>query len=433
MASEVVGLIGVGALIILIIVIELPIGVAMLITGSIGMLVVRGDSAAIALLRMVPADTPSKLMFVAIPLFILMGNLAANAGIAGKAFDVVNLWLGRLKGGLCLASIGACAFFAAVSGSSIATASTIGKIAVPQMMSRGYSPRISAGCVAAAGTLGILIPPSIVIIILAWITEQSVGKLLVAGFIPGILSAAIYMGMILIWALRPGVSLCGPSVPWGERIKGSLELYPFVLLVLVVLGSIYTGICTPNEAAAIGAIATLLLGMVMRWLTPRLIWLSLKESAQTNCSLFIIIIGAAIFAKFLIVTGLPSMVSEMIIEADVNRWVFFALVLLMYTILGMFLDPLSMQLITLPVMFPAAVALGFNPIWFVIIAVKMNEIALITPPLGLNVYTMKAVLPQVKLIDIWIGILPFLAMDFLTIVILSLFPQIVLFLPNTMG
>ncbi len=363
-----------------------------------------------------------------------MSEFASGGGIGSDAYQAGAKWLSWLPGGLAVASVGGCAMFAAASGSSAATCAAIGKLAIPEMRSRGYSYNLAIGSVASAGTLGLMIPPSITLIVYGMITEQPIGKLLIAGFLPGIMIALSFIILIVIWSvLIPGSAPRDKSkVYWSERLRSLPSVLPIMILFLAVMGSIYFGIATPTEAAAIGALSALLVGVVMRKLKGRDIFTGTWEATKTSCMILFIVAGAMYFSTFVAITGLPFMFGDMIVDLDIGRWGVLGILTLLYLILGMFMDGISMQVLTLPILFPTIVAMGFDPIWFGIYVTLVIEIAQITPPVGINLYVIGAIVPDRPMTDTVKAVIPFFFVITADIAILMLFPQIALFLPSLM-
>jgi tripartite ATP-independent transporter DctM subunit len=367
-------------------------------------------------------------------MFILMGSFAYHIGLSSDAFFAAQKWVGHLPGGLAIATMAGGAVFAAVSGASVASAAAFGKIAVPEMRKYGYDPGIACASVVAAGTLSPLIPPSIMLIVYGISTEQDVGKLLIGGALPGLLSALNYSLMIILWGkLRPQLVPAFPVSSWRERWKGLKATWAVLMLIVIVIGGIYSGLFTPTEAGAVGAAGTLVLGFMRRRLTKRIIWDSLIDGARTSSMIFIIVIGAFIFVQFLAYSRVPIGISEYIVGMDVPPIVVLILICCMYLILGCFMEGFGMLLLTIPFIFPTTQSLGYDPIWFGVIVVKLIEIGMITPPVGLNLFVVKGTVPDVPLETIIRQSIPFVLTDFLTLALLIAFPQIILVLPNMMG
>jgi len=414
--------------------IGLPIAFSLGISGAICIYMVTGWDTTYGFLSTTPFNTSASWLYVVLPLFILMGMLSYSAGINQDAFTIANYWVGRIKGGLAMATIIACSIFGATSGSSIAAAATMGKLAIPEMRRYKYSMEMAAGCVAGGGTLSVMIPPSGILVIYGIITEESIGRLLIAGLLPGLLSAFIYMVGIYIWCtIKPTIAPpTDVSVSWRVRIASLRNGYGAVLIFGVVMGGIYTGIFTPTEAGAFGAGVALILLLVKSKSRFYSLREGLTETAKVTCMFFTIVICAHFFTLGLTVSGIPRTLVTYLTSLNMHPNVILVMLLLVYLPLGMFLDTVSLLFLTLPILFPVVKSLGFSGIWFGILVTKLIEVSLITPPLGLNVYVIKGILPEVEIGTIFRGCIPFLVMDILTLMILFLFPQIVLWLPSTM-
>jgi tripartite ATP-independent transporter DctM subunit len=373
--------------------------------------------------------------FFAIPVFILMGQFANYGGLSADIYSVVQKWMGRVRGGLAMATTASCAAFAAACGSSVATAATFTQVALPEMLKYGYAKTIATGAIAASGTLGALIPPSGLMIIYGIITEQSIGKLLMAGFIPGIISALIYMGMISCWVrLKPEIAPIITDTPTlREKLLSLYRVWGIVTLSIVVMGAIYMGIATPTEAGAFGAFGAFIIMICKGAFSRERLRNTVLDTATSTTMLFTIIIGAYIFSRFLAVTNVGPELADYLVGSGLSPHVILAGFLLLYVFLGMFMDPAAMMAITLPIVFPIVIEMGFSGIWFGVLVIKTSEIGLITPPVGMNVYTVNAAAHgMVRLEEIFKGITPFFIMDVMTLIILVAFPQISLWLPNTM-
>ena len=413
--------------------IGMPIGFAMAFVGVLSLFLTSGGSVATGFLTYYPFDFASEYTFTVIPMFILMGQLAFEIGFTRELFTFTRAWLGRLPGGLALGTIAGCAIFAACCGSSVATAAAMGKISIPEMTRFGYDKRIAAGSVASGGTLGILIPPSIFLVLYGVMTDTSIGKLLIAGILPGLLSAGMFMTSVIIRGLlNPRMTPLVPETTWGERVGSIKDIWGIVGVATVVLGTIYTGVCTPTEAGAMGVLGVILLGGVSRRLNLRTLGGALMESTYASATIFVIGLGAMLIAPLFTLSELPQVVSRVITNWDVPPITVLFILSFVYLILGMFIDALSLMLITLPVIFPTTVALGVDPIWFGVLMVKFIELALMTPPVGMNLYIIKAIAPDFSMEDIYRGVIWFVVADICTLTLLILFPQITLWLPSLM-
>jgi C4-dicarboxylate transporter DctM subunit len=427
-----VGFIGIGILFIFLF-LGMPIGIAMGLVGFAGFAFLRGLDSALGVLTTVPYTTFSSYAFSVVPLFILMGAFCFHAGLSKDLYNTVYRWLGHLRGGLALATVGACAGFAAVSGSSVATAATMGTVALPEMERYGYDSALATGSVAAGGTIGILIPPSVGLIVYGLIAEQSIGKLFLAGFIPGILEAVFYLITIfIICRINPLLGPPGPRSSWRERIGSLKNTWIILLLFLLVLGGLYFGIFTPTEAGGAGAFGAFVFALARRKLGWRVFKDALFETLRNTAMILIIVLGAMILGYFLAISRVPFMIADTIGELEMNRYIVLTFILIFLLFLGTVIDAPAMILLITPIFYPVATKLGFDPIWFGIIIVRMCEMALITPPVGLNVFVIKGVAKDVPMYTIFRGITPFLMADVCHVALLIAFPQLSLFLPNLM-
>jgi len=428
----VIGLVGI-SLIFILLAIGVPVAFSLFAVGFGGYAYVRGFESALFYLGREPFTAFSSYTLSALPLFILMGTLCFYAGISEELYKLVHNWLGRLPGGLAMATVGACAGFAAVSGSSTATAATMGMVALPEMKKYKYDDGLATGSVAAGGTIGVLIPPSIGLIVYGLIAEQSVGRLFLAGFFPGILEAVFYMITIFILSkIIPHYGPPGPRTTWRIKIFSLKNIWPVVALFGMVMGGIYFGVFTPTEASGIGAFGALVFAIARKRLSLQAFTISLFDTAKTTAMIFFIVAGAFIFGHFLVVTRFPDQLTSAIAGMEVNRYIIIAAFVTMYIFLGAFMDGMSMVLITVPILLPTIMALGFNPIWFGIIIVRMTEIGAITPPFGLNVFVIKGIAKDIPLSTIFRGIIPFLIADIFHVALLIAVPQLSLFLPGIM-
>jgi len=428
----IMGLLGLAAIFVLV-VLGMRIAFATALVGFLGLWVMKNMGVAANVVGFLPHGIVAHYSLSVIPLFIIMGYYAFYAGLTDDVFFTARQWVGHLPGGLAIASVFGCAGFAACTGASTASAAIMGRVAIPEMRKYGYHPRLAAGVVAASGTLASLIPPSVILVIYGIITEESIGALLIGGFIPGVISAAIYAGMIYTRVkISPEMGQVQPKASWKERFVSLRRTWGVLLLIFLIIGGIYSGVFTPTEAGGAAAFSAFLMALFMRRLTIERLKESLLETGRTTIMIFSIIVGVLIFVRFLALTGLPSSFAEFILGLPVPRLLILIMILCVYIFLGMFLDAIGMLMLTLPIVFPAVVSLGYDPIWFGIIAVKMCEICLITPPVGLNCYIVRSVAPDIPHEEIFRGIIPFVAMDVLTVGVLIVFPQIITFLPSQM-
>ena len=412
------------------------IGVGLGISGFIGILITINERAAFAQVATVPFSTTNSFTLAVIPLFILMGSLATQAGLTTDLYRAAYNWLGKISGGLAMATTLASAAFGAACGSTIVNAAVFTKMAMPEMTKFGYDKRLSAGCIAASGTLASLIPPSILMIIYAVITEQSVARLLVAGLVPGFLSAAVYMlGIYIVAKARPDLApIPNVTITKQERWESLKGVWGISFLFILVIGGIYMGFFVPTYAGAVGAFGAFMIVAAKRKLNGRLLVDTFKDAGITTSTIFIIVIGGIIFARFLTYTGLVGDISEWMIALNLSPIAYLIGFAILYLILGMLIDPIAIMVMTLPVMFPIMTSVGYDPIWLGVIAIKLAEISLITPPVGLNVYVVRSASPvKLRLEEVFAGVTPFLIMDVFTLALLIAFPSIVLFLPSLMG
>jgi C4-dicarboxylate transporter DctM subunit len=409
------------------------IPVALAIVGFTGVVLVSSLGSALQLLGWLPFNSLALFAFVTMPLFILMGEFAHYTGVSTSAYSTCYKLLGHLRGGMAMAVTAACALFGACSGSSIAAAAIMTRISYPELRRLGYDRGFSASLIAASGSLAVLIPPSVILVLYAMLTNQSLVRLLLAGFIPGILSAFMYMMAIYLRVrISPKLAPSRVECSWRERIRSLPQLTGIAIIVLFVIGGMYVGVFTASEAAATGAILTLIMALLRKALSIRILRESATMATVTTCSVFFIVFGAFVFGKFLSLSGLTTYIIKVISEAGLPRLVVLVTILVIYLGLGCILEAASMLAITLPIVFPVIISVGYDPTWFGIICVKMVEIAVITPPLGLNVFAVKGVVGNdVPLEKIFTNIFPFIFADFTTVFLLTLFPQIALFLPNT--
>jgi len=431
-SKNVLGLIGVGFLLFLLL-LRMPIGFAMGFVGFVGAGYIVGVDAGISSLEIAPYTTVENFFLVVLPLFFLMGSFCFSAAISRDLYDTCYTWLGNLPGGLASATIGGCAGFAAICGDSLATAAAMGRVALPEMRRYKYADGLSCGSIAAGGTLGILIPPSMGFIFYALITEQSVGKLFMAGLIPGILLASLFIVSITIRSkLSPTMGPAGPATTLKQKIISLKGTWAVIVLFLLVIGGLFMGIFTVIEAGAVGAFGAFLLMVLKGRANRRTITEALLDTGRTMPMIIAILIGVAILGYFLAISQLPLKIAAAVGGLDVHRYVILALILFFYVVVGCLMNIIPMILLTLPVFWPTIVALGFDPIWFGVIMVIMMEMGQITPPVGMNVFVIAGIAETVPLLTIFKGIIPFFLIEILIIIILVLFPQIALWLPGTL-
>lgn len=413
---------------------RVPVGIAMSLVGIGGFAAVVGIDPALNLLAMSPLRAVTNYELSVIPMFVLMGVFASASGMSRELFRSANAWLGGRRGGLGTATIASCAGFSAICGSSVATAATMTKIALPEMRRLGYADGMATGIIAAGGTLGILIPPSVIMVVYAFITDQDVAKLFIAGVIPGILAMLLHMVVIsLIGYFRPGLVPEGQRSSWSEKFASLRGSWAIMLVFISIIGGIYQGIVTPTEAAALGAVVTLVIGIARKSLDRAGVIKCLTDALKTSVSIYTIIIGALLFGYFLTVTQAPQKVADLLLGLGLGPMGTLALILAFFIMLGCVLESMAMMILLVPIVFPVIVHFGFDPVWFGILTVVAVELGLITPPVGINLFVIKSVAPDTNLIQIMRGTFPFVVMDVVRLVLLVAFPMLVLYLPSHMG
>ena len=429
-----IGLIGVAATFILALM-RMPIGIALASTSFLGLWALTNVNAAFGMLKAVPYQFVANWSFSAVPMFLLMGFVASQSGLTSGLFRMMRAMLHRVPGGLACASVGACALFASASGSSVATAAAMGRIAIPEMRTSGYAYSLATGCVAAAGTLGSLIPPSVIFVIYGVFTQAPIGQLFIAGIIPGVLTALLYIAVIIVSVtLKPSLAPSSRDRPErGELRSAIFEAWPLPVLVIGVIGGIYAGITTPTEAGAVGASLACIIALVRRTLSLRVLYAALRDTVVSTSSLFVIAMGAAMFTTFMGLAGLPATIASALKEYGTDPLVLILLVSLIYLVLGMFIDSLGIMLLTLPILLPVLIDADINLIWFGVLVVKLLEIGMITPPFGLNIFVIHSqVRHDVALTTIFKGTMMFIAMELLLLALIITWPGIVLWLPSQM-
>ncbi|MCM0611503.1 TRAP transporter large permease [Marinobacter sediminum] len=432
---------GFAVLLFMIVVLRVPIAFAMGLVGFFGFAFLMGLDltnvmdfrwrGALSMASNRVIDTVQNYGLSVIPLFVLMGNLVTRSGLAQELYHVSNAFLGHRKGGLSMATVVACGGFSAICGSSLATSATMGKVAMPPMRKYGYADSLATASIAAGGTLGILIPPSVILIIYGLLTESSIRELFAAGFIPGILGMVMYMVAVryVVWR-DPSAGPAGEKADWSERLRALKGVWGVLLLFTVVMGGIYLGVFTPTEAAGIGAGGAFVIALARRSLTLSTLFETLADTARTSAMLFAVVIGALIFSDFINRAGLPDMLLGFVTALDVAPIVVILAILAIYIVLGMVFESLSMILLTVPVFYPLVESLGFDLVWFGIVVVVVTEISLITPPVGMNVFVLSAVLRDVKTGTIFKGVTPFWCADIVRLALIVFIAQIALFLPD---
>lgn len=435
-----VSVLGFAAVLVLVF-LRMPIAIAMGVVGFVGYAEIRGFRASISMVGRLVIDTAQNYGLSVVPLFILMGLFVSKGGLSRELYQASYAFLGHLRGGLAMATICACAGFSAICGSSLATAATMSKVAMPQMRQYGYNDRLSTASIAAGGTLGILIPPSVILVIYGLLTETSIGKLFIAGIVPGLLGVAFYLLAVQWTVVRdPEAGPAGERTSWGERVAALRGVWAVLLLFFLVIGGLYGALdfwplnltFSPTEAAGMGAAGAFLIALSRGSLNLRRTVQVLVEAAQTTAALFAVLIGAWVFSNFVNLAGLPEALQDLVTGAGLAPMAVMAMILLIYVALGCVFESLSMLLLTVPIFFPLVIGLGFDPVWFGIVVVVVTEISLITPPVGLNVFVLKGVVGDVSTATIFKGVTPFWAFDILRLALLVLVPSLVLFLPNSM-
>jgi tripartite ATP-independent transporter DctM subunit len=431
-SNEAVTIIGFVSLFVLML-FRVPVGMAMGLVGITGFGYLTGFAPAMKLVGQTTMRTVTDYTFGVIPMFLLMGAFVSVSGISRELFRAANTFVGHWKGGLGIATIAACGGFAAISGSSVATAATFSAVAYPEMRRFGYPKSFATGVIAVGGTLGAMLPPSTVLAVYGIITQQDIGKLFIAGVIPGLLAIAMHMVTIAIIGLaKPGFLPAGPKSSWHDRMVALRDVWSPLLLFVFVIGGLYGGFFIPTEAGAIGAVGAFLIGVLRRRLSKEGVLQSLLQATRTAAAVFTILIGALCFGYFLTITQTPQHVTEFLTGLGIGKYGVLALILLMYLVLGCLMDAMAMVILTVPIVFPVIVALGFDPIWFGVIVVMTVELGLIHPPVGMNVFVIKSVIKDVDMSTIFIGVLPFVVTDLIRLVLLIIFPLLAIWLPQRM-
>jgi len=432
MSATGIGILGFIALIVLIF-IKMPVGFAMILVGFVGFACLVSWQAAMVPIAHDFFSVFNSYNLTVIPLFIFMGQCAFHSGISTRLFNVAHKFIGHLPGGLAIATVGACAAFSAICGSTSATAATMASVALPEMKKHNYDPSLATGVVAAAGSLGILIPPSTIFIVYSIMTEQSIAKLFMAGVLPGIILSILFALTIVIWtSLKPEVGPRGEKSTYRDRLRSLSDLIETLILFIIVMGGLFIGIFTATEAAGVGALGTLLISLVKRNLSWEKFVKALDDTIRITCMIMIIVAGATIFGHFLAITEIPANIALWVGELSLHPMVIMIAIITIYILLGSMMDSLAMVMLTIPIFFPLTVSLGFNPIWFGVIIVLVAEIGTITPPIGINVYVVAGVARTVPLETIFKGTIWMIMSLLILIILLLFFPQIALFLPSLM-
>ncbi len=413
---------------------RVPVGMAMGLVGVCGYSYIAGSGPALKLIGQTSMRTVTDYTFGVIPMFMLMGAFVSVSGVSRELFRAANAFIGHLRGGLGMATVIACGGFAAICGSSVATAATFSSVAYPEMRRFGYPQSFSTGVIAAGGTLGAMLPPSTVLAVYAILTQQDIGKLFMAGIIPGLLAMAMYvLTIFIIVKVKPDWLPRGPATTWAERFARLKDVWAPLLLFVFVIGGLYGGFFTPTEAGGVGATGAFLLGVLRGKLDRAGILEALLSATRTAAAVFTVLIGALIFGYFLTITQTPQKLTGFLTELGLGPYGVLALIMLMYLVLGCLMDAMAMIILTVPIIFPVIVQLGFDPIWFGIIIVMTVELGLIHPPVGMNVFVIKSVVHDVSFMTIFKGVIPFVLTDILRLIILIAFPMIALWLPGRMA
>jgi tripartite ATP-independent transporter DctM subunit len=432
LSTDLVALLGFVSLFVLML-LRVPVGMAMGLVGVTGYSYLVGVGPALKLVGQTSMRTVTDYTFGVIPMFMLMGALVSVSGVSRELFKAANSTIGHLRGGLGVATVLACGGFAAICGSSVATAATFSAVAYPEMRRFNYPQSFATGVIAAGGTLGAMLPPSTVLAVYAILTQQDIGKLFMAGIFPGLLAMAMYvLTIMLIVKLRPGWLPGGEARPWSERLIDLRAVWAPLALFLFVIGGLYGGFFTPTEAGGVGATGAFILGVARRKLNRHNTREALLQATRTAAAVFTVLIGALLFGYFLTITQTPQKLTEFLTGLGVGRYGVLAMIMVMYLVLGCLMDAMAMIILTVPIIFPVIVQLGFDPIWFGIIIVMTVELGLIHPPVGMNVFVIKSVVKDVSFTTIFKGVLPFVVTDLIRLVILIAFPIIALWLPSRM-
>jgi tripartite ATP-independent transporter DctM subunit len=429
-----VGVLG-SLLLLVFLIMGIPIAFSLMWVGFLGTACLASIEAALPMIARTVYESASHYPYTIIPLFIVMGTYAEISGISRDLYDTFDKWLRRFPGGLGMATIASIAGFSAISGSSVASSAAFGKVAYPEMRRFNYSRRLAAGTVAAGATIDFLIPPSLGFVIFGMLTEQSIGKLLVAGIIPGLILAAAFMMILYVWVkFNPNSALSSPEeVSWKVKVAALKGIWETLVIFLLVIGGIYTGALTPTEAAGVGATLLFIIAAAKRKLTTKALLSSLYESIRISVMVLFLVAGANVFSYFLALSTIPMKMSMWIGGLPVSKYIILAIIVFIYLVLGCFLDAISMMILTLPVIFPVVVKLGFDPIWFGVICVLMMGAGLITPPMGLCVFTVAGIAEDASLEEVFQGALPFVTAILFVVLFITFFPQLALVLPGMMG
>ena len=422
------------AILLLMVFLGFPLGFAMVAVGFVGFGLVRGWEPALETVGQLILDFSMSYSFSVLPLFVLMGAFVYRAALSEDLYDASNAWLGHYKGGLAMATVAACGGFSAVSGSSVATAATMAKVAMPSMRRYRYNENLAAGTIAAGGTMGILIPPSIALVIYGIIVEEDVGKLFIAGIVPGIITILLYIFVIkVLITFRPSLGPRGPWTPWKDRFLALKGVWGMIVLFALVLGGIYLGVFTPTEAGGIGAVGAVAFAVSRKKMGWRGFCSALIEAGQTTAMVFSVAFGAIILSNFMNISGMPNQIVDWVNSLEIAPITVVLVICLIYIALGCVFEGIGMILLTVPIFFPVVQSLGFDLIWFGIVVIMVTEISLITPPIGMNVFVLKTIMPEMSLWGIFAGISPFFVADIFRLLLIVFIPGLTLYLPSLMG
>ncbi len=431
MSPEIVGIIGIIALIVLLFM-GIYVSITMAIVGFVGYFILAGPLASLTNLYVVPFGLLKDFNFAVMPLFVLMSDFIALAGIGREAFTVARAWVGQFRGGLAMASVGGCGLFAATSGSSMACAIVMGKVAYPEMMRFKYSAQLAAGCLAAGGSVGVMIPPSMPFVTYGILTGTSIGKLFMAGIFPGITQLIFYFIVIYIMCrFNPSLGPASPNLPLKQKVASVTLAWPIVTLFVLVMGGIYMGVFTPTESGAIGAFGALLIGLSRRQFTASGLWHSVNGTVIVTGMLLLLLTTAFILNNFIAISRLPFVAGQYIADLGINRYIILGIILVIYIILGCFFDTLAVMVLTIPILFPVMMSLKFDPIWYGVLMCRMSEMGFITPPFGINLFSLNAVV-GIPMGTLFKGVIPFIVADLIHVAFLVIFSQVSTFLPSVM-